>query len=270
MSFIYRNKFKLIILLIAALVLYAGFIQGRSMLIASEHPLEVRWEGFYHDMNFRDIGQSINQCYHEDIMKTGVVFRSNGWFSGWDCEKVGEPDNIVSLNYDPAKNKQFFCWDDDREKAVVGIVPYSKAKISDPELLETWDDADKREAGCRAVESVMKVVLSGGKTLIHCDAGRDRTGWMAALLGMIVFDSYSINDDRAFNAVECDYRKTESLGKYKYGRMASFFKKLNETSSVSDFLEKECGIDKKMTAEVAYVLSDNSRLASNAHGFHTN
>jgi hypothetical protein len=108
MSFVYRNKLKLIALLLLPVIIYAGFIKVRSMVIPSEHPLEVRWEGFYHDQNLRDIGQSINQCYKKDIMRTGVVFRSSGWFSGWSCDKVGEPDRIVSLNYNPAEERGYY------------------------------------------------------------------------------------------------------------------------------------------------------------------
>ena len=25
--------------------------------------LAIKWEGFYHDMNYRDLGKSINECY---------------------------------------------------------------------------------------------------------------------------------------------------------------------------------------------------------------
>jgi protein tyrosine/serine phosphatase len=101
----------------------------------------------------------------------------------------------------------------------------------------------------------MMSVLTDGRTLIHCDAGRDRTGWMSALLSMIVFESYNKADEGALDAVECDYRKTDSLKEYKYGRMAAFFRKITESSSVADFLQTECNISKSMTSDVAVALS---------------
>ena len=75
----------------------------------NEQPLAIRWEGFYHDMNHRDIGQSVNDCLEEDIFKNNVVHRSAGWFSGWSCSKVGNPDVIFSLNYSPIKKERYFC-----------------------------------------------------------------------------------------------------------------------------------------------------------------
>ena len=73
----------------------------------NEQPLAIRYEGFYHDMNHRDLGQSINNCLEEDIFKKDVVHRSAVWFSGWSCSKVGDPDVIFSLNYSPIKKKDF-------------------------------------------------------------------------------------------------------------------------------------------------------------------
>ena len=63
-----------------------------------EQPLAIRYEGFYHDMNHRDLGLSINDCLDEEIFKNNVVHRSAGWFSGWSCSKVGDPD-VISVSY---------------------------------------------------------------------------------------------------------------------------------------------------------------------------
>ena len=38
----------------------------------NEQPLAIRYEGFYIDNNYRDIGQSINDCLAEDIFKKDV------------------------------------------------------------------------------------------------------------------------------------------------------------------------------------------------------
>ena len=75
----------------------------------NEKPLAIRYEGFYHDMNHRDLGLSINHCLEEGIFKKDVVHRSAGWFSGWSCSKVGNPDVIFSLNYSPINKERFFC-----------------------------------------------------------------------------------------------------------------------------------------------------------------
>ena len=79
----------------------------------NEQPLAIRYEGLYIDNNYRDIGQSINDCLAEDIFKKDVVHRAAGWFSGWSCSNVGNPDVIFSLNYSPIKKERFFCHEQD-------------------------------------------------------------------------------------------------------------------------------------------------------------
>ena len=63
--------------------------------------LAIRWEGLYHEMNYRDLGESINECYRDKIFNKNIISRSAGWFSGWSCEKIGNPDSLYSLNFSP-------------------------------------------------------------------------------------------------------------------------------------------------------------------------
>ena len=89
------------LLLIMAWTKYKSIDDGKN-----EQSLAIRWEGFYHDMNHRDIGQSINDCLGEKIFNENVFHRSAGWFSGLSCSRVGNPDEIFSLNYSPIKKER--------------------------------------------------------------------------------------------------------------------------------------------------------------------
>ena len=46
-----------------------------------EQPLAIRYEGFYHDMNHRDIGQSINNCLDDNIFNLHLSHKTNKNFS---------------------------------------------------------------------------------------------------------------------------------------------------------------------------------------------
>jgi hypothetical protein len=45
------------------------------------------------------------------------------------------------------------------------------------------------------------------------------------------------------DAIECDYRKTESLDPEKYGRMADFIQSLKGRGGIQSFISKNCNID---------------------------
>ena len=62
--------------------------------------------------------------------------------------------------------------------------------------------------------------------LIHCDAGRDRSGAVSALLIAMAAEKSGLLDERMISAIECDYRKTQSLIEDKYGRMSNFIRNL--------------------------------------------
>ena len=78
--------------------------------------------------------------------------------------------------------------------------------------------------------------------LIHCDAGRDRTGVISALLIAMASEKAGLLDEKMINAIECDYRKTQSLAKEKYGRMSNFIRNLINRGGVSEFLLEQCNL----------------------------
>jgi hypothetical protein len=236
-------------------LVYAGFIKARSIMVVSERPTAVRWEGFYKDKNFRDVGQSINQCYGRPIMREGVFFRSNGWFSGWSCDTIGNPDKIISLNFNPKKNQMFFCWDNEHNKPNIGQVPTYDIRVSSMEFMSLWSDDRKREGFCTSLKSVIAQLDTHSKTLIHCDAGRDRTGLISAMLAAVTAEYNSMLDDKMLTAIECDYRKTESLVEDKYGRMGNFVSETLATDGMISFISRQCGIERDAVISTAQNLS---------------
>lgn len=240
---------KLLALAFACLMLYAGWIKIRSLNTGdSGLPLAVRWEGFYHDMNLRDIGASANQCLGREVFRTGLVLRSAGWFSGWDCDKVDNPDVIYSLNFSPEKQERYFCQSEEGKR--IGRFTNPATKLNNLEYLETWSDDDMRNAACRFFREIFVSILDEEKTLMHCDAGRDRTGTFTALLLALAAEQKGELDQGMLDAIECDYRKTESLVEDKYGRMESFIRSIQKQGGVIRFFEQRCGIPAPVSSAV--------------------
>ena len=146
----------------------------------NEKPLAIRYEGFYHDMNHRDLAQSINHCLEEEIFKKDVVHRSAGWFSGWSCSKVGNPDVIFSLNYSPINKERFFCHE--HEEKIIGKFFNNEIVLNDLEFISNWENEKIRIPTCLFFENILIDIIAEKKVLIHCDAGRDRSGAVSALL----------------------------------------------------------------------------------------
>lgn len=210
--------------------------------------LAVRWEGFYHDYNFRDIGGSLNECLGETVFRTDLMLRSAGWFSGWSCDGVGNPDTIFSLNYSPKKAERYFCQGDDGK--IIGRYYNPNIKLNDLEFPATWTDENMKTATCAFLEGIFQEIAQEKKTLLHCDAGRDRTGTMAALIVALVAEQHNRLNDHMLNAIECDYRKTTSLNPQKYGRMKQFIKYVQTQGGVTTFLQKQCEIDDALVHQV--------------------
>ena len=57
------------------------------------------------------------------------MFRSNKWFSGWSCNSLGNPDSIITLNYQPDKKWQYYCKQKDGEP-IVGFNANAKVEIN--------------------------------------------------------------------------------------------------------------------------------------------
>ena len=206
----------------------------------NEQPLAIRYEGFYHDMNHRDLGQSINNCLEEDIFKKDVVHRSAVWFSGWSCSKVGDPDVIFSLNYSPIKKERFFCHEP--EEKIIGKFFNDEIVLNDLEFISNWENEKIRIPTCLFYENILLDIVAEKKVLIHCDAGRDRSGAISSVLIAMASEKAGLLDERMISAIECDYRKTESLIKDKYGRMSNFIINLINGGGVNEFLIQKCNL----------------------------
>ena len=206
----------------------------------NEKPLAIRYEGFYHDMNHRDLGLSINDCLDEEIFKNNVVHRSAGWFSGWSCSKVGNPDVIFSLNYSPINKERFFCHEN--EEKIIGKLFNEEIVLNDLEFISNWENEKIRIPTCLFYENILTDIIAEKKVLIHCDAGRDRTGAISALLMAMASEKAGLLDESMISAIECDYRKTESLIGEKYGRMSNFIRNLINGGGVNEFLIQHCNL----------------------------
>ena len=91
-------------------------------------------------------------------------------------------------------------------------------------------------------ENILLDIIAEKKVLIHCDAGRDRSGTISALLIAMASEKAGLLDENMINAIECDYRKTESLVEEKYGRMSNFIRNLINSGGVDDFLIQQCNL----------------------------
>jgi hypothetical protein len=232
-----RNLFLLI-----SIMGISGFAAWMYAPVLShrDRRLSLKWEGAVSSkINFRDAGASINECLGRGELVEGRLFRSSEFFSGWSCDRVGRPDTIYSLNYSEPGREEFFCATDDGIN--IGR-HYQASEISDIEFIETWDkNPAQTKSVCAFVHAIQSDLASGRKALIHCEAGRDRTGAMTALLAALEFEASGTLTDDAIAAIECDYRKSQSLKDYKYGRMERFLKELGQRGGVGAFLERYCG-----------------------------
>ena len=216
---------------------YASWIKVRGLRIS--HDSYIGWEGFVKSKNFRDVGKSFDLCYGDELFHNGMLTRSNAWFSGWDCSAVESPDAIFTLNFNPQKPYVYFCQGD--KGPVVGQHFLQTKELADLEFLETWDDPESRGVACRFLTEIMTSVVDRKRTLLHCDAGRDRTG---ALSGILLAMTLEPLDEKKIAAIECDYRQSHSLKPYKYGRLQNFFESIKKHHvSVSAWAKKTCEID---------------------------
>ena len=86
------------------------------------------------------------------------------------------------------------------------------------------------------------------RILLHCDAGRDRTGTFSALLAAMTAEQQGLMDQRIIDAIECDYQKSRSLTQDKYGRMERFLLAILKQGSFSSFIQSHCSIpEERMT-----------------------
>ena len=204
-------------------------------------------EGLYLDHNYRDVFGSVNQCLGKDVLPLDRLGRSNRWFSGWSCDNVGDPDHIVTLNYKPQKGHVFYCRRDG--KRVVGVAPVQEVEMNDIEFMDTWEDKLQRRYICAQMKTVAEGMRKGGNVLVHCDAGRDRTGAFAAMWSAMFLERAGVERKAIVEAIECDYRKSASLAPQKYGRMEKFLGKIwKRGETIEQFVQSQCELDPALIA----------------------
>lgn len=203
-------------------------------------PLYIGWEGLIKDTNFRDVGTSINACAGRELLQEGRIFRANKWFSGWSCKSIGNPDIIFSLNFDPLDPEVYYC--SDSQRTVVGVNMNQAIVLNDLEFLETWNNFNQRSAACRYIRSIISAVVDGKRILIHCEAGRDRTGAVSALLSALVLEDVFDSREDLGRVLECDYRKSSSLKENKFGRIARLIDDIRNHETIKGFVSRTCEI----------------------------
>ena len=229
---------KLISVGIAASIV--GFLLWAYAPMTTDAALTFKWEGLLSEkINFRDTGESINTCLGHPVLPVGRILRSSHFFSGWPCTAVGNPDEIYSLDTFPADGRKFYCRDPGGLK--VGHT-FQTSELNNLEFLETWTThPDMARSACKNIHQSLVTLKAGKRVLIHCEAGRDRTGAVSAILAAFLLEKHGALDDKAIEGIECDYRKSKSLNPEKYGRIAAFLQSLiKENGSVHGFLAEYC------------------------------
>jgi hypothetical protein len=189
------------------------------------------------------VGSSLNACVGRTIFREGVLTRSNKFFSGWSCDAIGNPDRIFTLNYDPENKREYFCRDDG--KNIRGEYFNLQRRIDEDELysLASWEHEDFRASMCRTMQELVHGIIYKERQHIHCNAGRDRTGSVVAIISAALLASSGQSVENFADIAECDYRKSKSLSRDKYGKIASLLQGIEqEYGNAAVFLQQRCGI----------------------------
>lgn len=201
-------------------------------------------------INFRDMGASLNQCLGKNEFRTGLVYRSNKYFSGWSCDKIANPDKIYSLNYSINEPHQYYCIKKDGSY-LTGQHFNTTFEISDIENLYNWNKPEFNQAMCSFFKYTLNDIIQEKTLLFHCDAGRDRTGAFAAMLSIMLAEQKGLANEDLINAIECDYEKTSSLEKDKFGKMKIFISDFEKKGGISKFIATQCMIDQSKISQAA-------------------
>jgi hypothetical protein len=247
------NKNRKILKFIAIIFIFVvSFLVLRYFYYKDRNKYEpLLWQGFFdYRLNFRDVAQSLNQCMGKDLFQTGLVYRSNKYFSGWSCDKINNPQKIYSLNFSPWNPHSYFCERSDGTK-LYGYYPNTTFEISDIEKVEKWKDPLFKETMCIFFNETLHDLTQKNSFLYHCDVGRDRTGAFTAMISMMMAEQKKLPSDEVINAIECDFEKTSALEKEQFGKMKKFMLEMKENGGVSKFIENTCEIKKETIAQAA-------------------
>lgn len=223
------------------------------------------FEGYYVDWNFRDVGQSINSCqismFNNVLYPSNhdLIFRSNKFFSSHSCKKIGNVDRIYSLNFTPKKAlTEYFCKKEDNS-LLIGYHMNVDFTLDNIEILNNWDDTNFSSPLCTTFYSIFMDLQNNKKILIHCNAGRDRTGAVVAILMAALFEStYGQLNADFIDILECDYRKTKRLNAKKYNTIKNMLNEiLNTYNSVNRFLHQKCLISPQIITNAAQKIFNN-------------
>lgn len=248
-----KNKKKLLLFILIPQILIVGIIAGIGYVYKrdkSKYEPKL-WIGFFdYRLNFRDVGESLNKCLKKEVFNTGLIYRSNKYFSGWSCDKIKNPNKIYSLNFSPWDPHSYYCEMNDGKRKY-GFHPNTTFEISDIENLKNWKTLEDKQTMCTFCQKTLTDFADKNSFLFHRDVGRDRTGAFAAMISMIALEQNNLVNDTTIEAIECDYEKTSALEKHKIGRMRTFMKDMQSRGGVSSFLEKECGITSDLMLQAA-------------------
>lgn len=215
------------------------------------HPEPVFLEGILqYRLNFRDVGESLNKCLNRKKFVTNRIFRSNKFFSGWSCDKINNPDNIYSFNYNPKNPQKYFCMDKNSEKKF-GISFNKNFIINDISNLNLWHQTEYKETMCTYFLYALQDLAQNHSFLLHCDAGRDRTGDFIAILVYILLEERHLNTVEAINALECDYEKTSSLELKQIGHIKNFLTNIKNKKDLKKFIQSQCNISNELITKAS-------------------
>jgi len=212
-------------------------------LIFNSPPLTFKVEGLLDSkINFRDAGSSINDCAGTLLIPKERILRASGFFSGWSCDKVGNPDVIYSLNYSDDENRRYYCRGASQYPFGLNVgINFQTKEMSDIEFLSVWDqNPDQVRSVCSFLREGLLQVKKEKKILLHCEAGRDRTGAVVALMAAYLLEEQGPLTNEAIKAIECDYRKSSSLKSEKYGRIQRLLEALRDEGGVRKFIRFRC------------------------------
>ncbi len=111
---------------------------------------------------------------------------------------------IYSLNRVKSRHEQYYCRRSNGEDTVGRFFQNDDLMLSDLEFYATWDNEALKEVACDFFRDSFNEINSGKKVLVHCDAGKDRTGTYAALTSALVAEQWGSLDYKMLEAI--DYR----------------------------------------------------------------